>query len=59
MDASESALLFHAASSGEKQIFLPAPRTVTDMISGDVIGKALTRFTFNATKGETRLFELS
>lgn len=59
VDASESALLFHATSSGEKHLFLPSPHTVTDMISGNVIGKNLTRFTFTATKGETRLFELS
>ena len=59
VDASESALLFHATSSGEKHLFLPSPHTVTDMISGNVIGKNLTRFSFSASKGETRLFELS
>jgi hypothetical protein len=59
MDASQSALMLHASATGEKEIFLPVPKTVTDMISGAVLGKNMTRFRFFAEKGDTRLFELS
>jgi hypothetical protein len=59
LDASQSALMLHASATGEKEIFLPVPQTVTDMISGAVLGKNMTRFRFFAEKGDTRLFELS
>ena len=51
--------MFHASATGEKELFLPVPATVTDMISGAVVGKNMTRLRFFAEKGETRLFELS
>lgn len=59
LDASQSALMFHASVTGEKELFLPVPATVTDMISGAVVGKNMTRLRFFAEKGDTRLFELS
>ena len=59
LSVSESALMLHASFSGRKTIRLPKPKNVTDMISGNMIGKHITGFSFPLECGETALFELS
>lgn len=58
LSASESAIMLHASSTGEKTIYLPTPKTVTDMGTCREIGRGITRFTFHLERGETALFEL-
>lgn len=56
---SESALMLHASFSGPKTIRLPKAKKVTDMISGNLVGKHITDFSFSLERGETALFELA
>ena len=59
LSVSESALMLHCSSSGEKTIRLPSPKIVTDMISGIQIGNNIREFRFHANAGDTALFELA
>ncbi|MBO5307714.1 MAG: hypothetical protein J6C40_06895 [Lentisphaeria bacterium] len=55
---SSNLLMLHASADGEKQITLPQSFTVTDLISGKVVGENITTFTTVLKLGETALFEL-
>ena len=55
--ASDSALMIHAASDGEKRITLPESRRITDIVAGKIIGCAQS-FSVSMKFGDTALFLL-
>lgn len=54
--ASESAVMIHAVTTGDKCLTLPGKRQVTDLISDEV--RTAERLTFPMRRGETRIFLL-
>ena len=57
LSASDSALMIHAASDGEKHVCLPRARRVTNMINGAILNDAQS-FSVPMKFGETVLFML-
>lgn len=56
---SESALMIHAATDGEKRVRLPTPRRVFDLNAEREIGSSVREFTLDMKRGETALFLLT
>jgi hypothetical protein len=54
--ANKSMLMVHAASDGEKEIFLPAKYNIADAFSGEVIGNGISSFKAPMKLGETRVW---
>ncbi len=54
-----SYLMLHTSTSGEKQIMLPAARTVCNALTGEVIGRNVTSFKRTLPENVTRIYELS
>ena len=57
--ASESFASIHSAKSGDRTLRLPRPFDVTDAVTGEPIGKQLTKIPLTLTAPETRAFILS
>lgn len=55
--ASNSALMIHAASDGEKKVLLPRTRRITNIVTGEKLGEAQS-FALPMKFGETALFLL-
>ena len=58
IDASSRFVMMHSSSEGTKRIALPAPRRVTDVLSGRELGVRLDTIQFETSAGETRIFQL-
>ena len=58
VNASEHLLSITASETGTKYISLPRRAKVSDIITGETIGKSINSFTLKMQAGETRLFEL-
>jgi hypothetical protein len=55
VSASDSALMIHASSTGEKTVRLPKPCRITDLVSGAIQEKTQV-FSITMQVGETALF---
>jgi len=59
-DANSRYLMLHTSSAGPKEIHLPNPCNVRDVISNKSVGDGITTIRFDARRpGETHLFELN
>ena len=56
--ASRDYLMIHTASAGRKDLHLPRPRNVTELISGTTVGRNIDTIQETLPKGETRIYRL-
>jgi len=54
----DGALALQALEDGEQTLLFPAPTTVKDGLTGEVLGKGVTRLPISLRKGEVRAFSL-
>ena len=52
----DGALALQALEDGEQTLLFPAPTTVKDGLTGEVLGKGVTRLQIVLRKGEVRVF---
>jgi hypothetical protein len=56
--ASDTILAIHTAKAGPRTIHLPTPRTVRDVMTGDIIGRDCRTIELQMRSPETRLFQM-
>ncbi|MBQ6474054.1 MAG: hypothetical protein IJJ33_18840 [Victivallales bacterium] len=58
LEAGFGCLVLHAAHAGRKRVLLPAPSTVSDLFTGEILAEGVEEFSFPARLHETRVFRV-
>ena len=56
---SQTCLMIHAAAGGVKQVVLPTPMDIFNIVDGKTVGVRLERFSIEMKFGETALFAMT
>jgi hypothetical protein len=59
IDGDGELLGIHASRPGKKELQLPAPATVRDLWTGEIVAANAASWSVEMRKGETRLFQVS